>query len=175
MTESLGTESLGAAIFYVRNYSGSPIVGAKIYTSTNRITWYYRGYTSNVGMLSVTGLPTGTNYYMVSATGYNTVSGSMNITDGVTINVYMTKSLSSMSIGSMTVTSEPVGAHIYIDDAMQRSLTPATIIDIPEGDHVLVLTKDRYNDYITPVTITGGQIITVGGQTTVITANLVPI
>jgi hypothetical protein len=79
----------------------------------------------------------------------------MNIADGVVVNVYMTKSLSGMSIGNMIVTSEPVGAYIYIDDAMQRSLTPATIIDIP-GDHVLVLTKYRYNDYITPVTITGG-------------------
>lgn len=167
----------GSIKFYVRNYSGAPIVGAKVYTSINRMTWYYRGYTDSVGTLVVLGLPAGTNYYMVSATGYTTASGSTKVIDNsmVMVNVYMAKSLSSVGTGSLVVTSEPAGAYIYIDDAVQESLTPATIIDVPEGDHVLVLAKDGYSDYITPTTIVGGQIIMAGGQTTVVTASLVPI
>ena len=159
MTESLAT---GAIKFIVR-YGSSPIAGAKIYTSVNRITWYYRGYTDSVGVFIVMGLPTGINYYMVSAIGYNTASGSVNvIAPGVQVDVYMTKSLSIVSaemMGRLTITSNPEGALVYINGSMQELPTPVTIADLPEGDYALDLTKDEYG-FTTLIRIMRGQTIT---------------
>jgi hypothetical protein len=166
------TESTGTIKFVVR-YGGSPIAGAKIYTSTNRITYYYRGYTSGVGVLMATGLPSGINYYMVSAQGYNAAYGYGNVpaNGGIEIDVYMSKSLSIISadmVGNLTVISDPDGACVYINDVMQEIYTPVTISDIPEGDYILKLVKDGYEDLITPITI-------IKGQTTEITLSLTQI
>ena len=167
MTESTGT------IKFVARYGGQPIVGAKIYTSINRITWYYRGYTNSVGVLIVLGLPSGINYYMASATGYNSASGSGNVPagGGIEIDIYMTKSLSVVSadmVGNMTVISNPEGACVYINDVIQEMNTPINVTDLPEGDYILELTKDGYKDLITPVTI-------IKGQTMEITVSLIPV
>lgn len=166
------TESTGTIKFIVR-YGGSPIVGAKIYTSINRITYYYRGYTNNVGVLMAMSLPTGTNYYMVSAPGYNVSSGSGNVpaNGGIEIDVYMSKSMSIVSadiIGNLTVLSNPEGAHVYINDAIQELSAPVVVADLPEGDYILRLAKDGYEDIITPVTI-------LKGQTSEVTVNLTSI
>ena len=157
MVETLAT---GAVKFIVR-YGSSPLVGAKVYTSVNRITWYYWGYTNSVGVLIAQFVPAGLNYWMVSATGYNTASGTVNViaNSGVQVDVYMTKSLSVVStdmVGSLTVTSNPEGALVYINDSIQELPTPVTIADLPEGDYVLDLTKDEYG-LTTLVKIMRGQ------------------
>lgn len=167
MTDSTGT------IKFVARYGGSPIVGAKIYTSTNRISWYYRGYTNSVGTLMASGLPTGINYYMASATGYNAANGSGNVPANsfIEIDIYMSKSLSISSadmMGNITVISSPEGACVYINDVIQEIPTPVAIEDLPEGDYILRLTKDGYEDLITPVTI-------IKGQTMEITLYMIPI
>ncbi len=169
MTELLAT---GSIKFIVR--SGSmPVAGARVYTSINQITWYFRGTTDSIGVLMVIGIPAGLEYYMVSATGYNTARGSTNVPagGGVQIDVYLTRALSSVSVnmvGNLTVNSVPEGARVYINESMQGLPTPVTIQDLPEGDYVLRLVKDGYADLITPVTI-------MRGQTAIITVNLISI
>ena len=111
--------------------------------------------------------------YFRSATGYNISRGSTNVpaNGGVQIDVYLTRALSTVStdiVGSLTVISNPEGAWVYIDEVCQEIPTPVTISDIPEGDYILTLVKDGYEDLITPVTI-------IRGQTAEITANLIPI
>lgn len=167
MVESLAT---GAIKFIVR-YGSSPVVGAKVYTSVNRITWYYWGYTNSVGVLIAQFVPAGLNYWMVSATGYNTASGTVNViaNGGVQVDVYMTKSLSIVSadmMGSLTITSNPEGAFVYINGSMQELTTPVTIANLPEGDYVTELTKDGY-EFTTLVKV-------MRGQTATITASLTP-
>lgn len=167
MTESTGT------IKFVARYGGQPLAGVKIYTSTNRITWYPRGTTNSVGVLMALGLPAGMNYWMASEVGYNSASGSGNVpaNGGIEIDIYMTKSLSVAStdmVGNMTVISNPEGACVYINDVIQQMNTPITVTDLPEGDYVLCLTKDGYEDFITPVSI-------IKGQTAEITVSLIPV
>lgn len=156
-------EVVGAVKFIARDALRTilPIVGARVWTSVNRITWYMKGYTGSTGSLVASNMPAGINYYMVSKEGYSTASGTINVIGGTLIEkyVFMTKTLSSASqaTGSLYVTSVPEGATVYLDDVMQMTVTPATIA-IPEGDHALILTKPGYEDYATLVTISRGQI-----------------
>lgn len=55
--------------------------------------------------------------------------------------------------GSLTVTSTPSGAKVFLDGEI-RGETPLGLSDIPVGGHQLVVTKDGYSDYIEAVAVT---------------------
>jgi hypothetical protein len=56
--------------------------------------------------------------------------------------------------GSISVTSIPSGADIYLDNAY-KGFTPLTIDAVSNGNHVIVLRLDRYQDSSRTISITG--------------------
>ena len=56
--------------------------------------------------------------------------------------------------GSITVTSAPSGANIYIDN-VYKGLSPATFTGVPNGNHVVLVKLDGYQDFTRSVTVTG--------------------
>jgi len=58
--------------------------------------------------------------------------------------------------GSLSVTTTPAGAMIYID-GVQRGVSPATVPGLAPGSHTLLLKMNGYNDLPATVTITAGQ------------------
>jgi hypothetical protein len=58
--------------------------------------------------------------------------------------------------GSITVTSSPYGADIYIDN-VYKGLTPAVFGDIPNGNHVVLVKMDGYQDLSKSVTVTANN------------------
>jgi len=58
------------------------------------------------------------------------------------------------SYGRITITSIPTGGNVYVDNAY-RGLTPVTLNDIPNGDHILLLKLDGYQDFSQTVVISG--------------------
>jgi hypothetical protein len=60
------------------------------------------------------------------------------------------------TLGSLSVTTNPAGAFIFID-GVQRGVTPATIPGLSAGTHTLILKLDGYQDISTPVTIVAGK------------------
>jgi hypothetical protein len=56
--------------------------------------------------------------------------------------------------GSITVSSSPAGANIYIDN-VYKGLTPATLSGIPNGNHIILIKMDGYADFNKSVTILG--------------------
>ncbi len=62
-----------------------------------------------------------------------------------------------VAVGSISFTSTPSGAAIYIDNVLQIGTTPGTISDIAVGSHSIKLTLSGYEDYTDPaVTVTDG-------------------
>jgi hypothetical protein len=57
--------------------------------------------------------------------------------------------------GSISVSSAPSGADIYLDGAY-KGTTPATIPDVPPGSHTLKLEKYGYAEWLTSVYVTSG-------------------
>jgi hypothetical protein len=65
----------------------------------------------------------------------------------------------SAGTGSLSVTTTPSGATVFID-GVQRGISPTTIPGLAPGDHTLLLRLDGYEDLTAPVTITAGQTAT---------------
>ncbi len=60
------------------------------------------------------------------------------------------------SLGSLSVTSNPPGATIYID-GVRQGISPATIPGISPGSHTLTLKLEGYEDLTLPVSISAGS------------------
>jgi hypothetical protein len=57
--------------------------------------------------------------------------------------------------GSLTVTTTPAGAAVYIDGDF-RGLAPLVVSGIPTGSHTVLLKLEGYQDLSAPVSITAG-------------------
>jgi hypothetical protein len=55
--------------------------------------------------------------------------------------------------GQITVTSEPAGANVFLDNTL-RGITPMTIKAVPNGRHTVTLRFDGYDDAVQDVTVT---------------------
>jgi hypothetical protein len=58
------------------------------------------------------------------------------------------------SYGRILITSVPTGGNIYIDNAY-KGLTPVTLNDIPNGNHILLIKLEGYQDFSQKVVISG--------------------
>jgi len=70
------------------------------------------------------------------------------------------------SFGTLAVSSTPSGSDVYIDNSY-KGLTPVSISAVPNGNRVLLVKRDGYQDY--------SRTVTVMGDTQTISASLVPI
>lgn len=71
----------------------------------------------------------------------------------------------SVTVGSVTITSTPTGARIYIDDIDTQHITPETLPNITQGDHTYKLVLTGYRDSIGNFTITAGETTTISTVT----------
>ncbi|MBU0701810.1 PEGA domain-containing protein, partial [bacterium] len=71
-------------------------------------------------------------------------------------------------IGSLSITSVPFGANIFLDGTDTTQTTPATITDILSGTHAIRLTKSGYLDWLSTITVTSGEIQYVSGTLTML-------
>jgi hypothetical protein len=60
------------------------------------------------------------------------------------------------NLGSLSVTTTPAGAFIFID-GIQRGVSPATIPGLSAGTHTVLLKLDGYQDLSTPVMIAAAK------------------
>lgn len=60
------------------------------------------------------------------------------------------------NLGSLSVTTDPAGAIIYID-GIKQGISPATIPGLTPGSHTLLLRLDGYDDLSLPVVISAGR------------------
>jgi hypothetical protein len=62
----------------------------------------------------------------------------------------------TLAYGSITVTSSPPGADIYIDN-VYKGLSPAVFGDVPNGNHVVLAKLDGYKDLSKSVMVTANN------------------
>lgn len=66
------------------------------------------------------------------------------------------KTVAPGSLGSLSITTDPAGATVYID-GVRQGVSPATIPGIAQGSHTLTLKLEGYEDLTLPVSITAGS------------------
>ncbi|MFA5614467.1 MAG: PEGA domain-containing protein, partial [Methanoculleus sp.] len=74
--------------------------------------------------------------------------------------------------GSISVTSTPAGAAVWLDGTDTGEFTPTTLEDVPAGDHVVTLKLDGYADASRTVTVEEGETAEVDLELTTLTGSL---
>ena len=69
--------------------------------------------------------------------------------------------------GALSVTSDPAGATVSVDN-ISLGISPVTVDNIADGDHMVTLTKDGYRNYSDSIAVTAGT-------TSIVSATLVPV
>lgn len=104
---------------------------------------------------TISGLSPGSHSYTLKLTGYVDTTGSFSVTTGSTT-IVPTVTL-TQSTGSVSFTSTPSGARIFINDIDQIVYTPNTISGLSAGSYTYKLTLVGYTDATGPFSITVGQ------------------
>jgi hypothetical protein len=98
---------------------------------------------------------TGWHNVQVSKSGYQIYSTSIEVKPGATSNVYATL-VPNTQYGSISITSLPVGASLYVDTIYQ-GLTNQIVGSLAVGPHTVTLKKSGYKDFTQTVTVNNAQ------------------
>jgi hypothetical protein len=109
---------------------------------------------------TITGVSAGSHTYILRLTGYNDSTGTVTVTAGLTATVSVTLT-PIVTTGSISFSSSPSSADIYLDNVLQSAKTPATITSVSAGSHSYLLRLAGYNDSTGTVTVTAGMTATV--------------
>ncbi|MBI4777950.1 PEGA domain-containing protein, partial [Candidatus Desantisbacteria bacterium] len=134
--------------------SSSP-VGANIYLDG-----------ANKGTITpavLTGITPGTHTVKLIKNGYYPWFGTVIVAAEAT--AVVTAAMTIIIPGSISVSSSPVGANIYLDGANKGTITPAALTGIFPGTHTVKLTKNGYYNWF-------GTVIVPAEATTVVTVIL---
>jgi hypothetical protein len=132
--------------------------GADVY-----IDGSYRGITP----VTLSGLTSGSHTIVISQYGYTDYSTTATIYAEQTRTVSVTLISSSPApahTGSITITSSPSGADVYLDGTSYRGITPVTFSGLTTGSHTIRISQSGYTDYSTTATVYGGQTTKVTGS-----------
>lgn len=100
-------------------------------------------------------IPVGTHEVSVYMSGYQTWYSSLNVNEGQTS--YVNAVLQPVvTTGSLSVSSSPSGAAVYVDSIYQ-GVTSTTIGNLVPGSHSVRLTKAGYQDWTGSVSIAAGS------------------
>jgi parallel beta-helix repeat protein len=122
--------------------------GATIYVDTY-LGWSHKGKTPN----TITGVSP--DYYTIklTLTGYQDWTKKIHVAAGETARIRATLSQAS---GSISVTSSPSGATIYMDNKY-KGKTPHTITAVSPGYHIIKLALADYLDWSKEVHVAAGE------------------
>jgi len=130
-------------------YAQSSPSGAAIYMNGN-----FYGYAP----ITIPGLLPGSYSMKASLSGYTPDTRIVTVAAGQTTTYYPTLQASPQpprNTGTVTVTSNPTGAQVYVDGNYQGK-TPMTVTLYP-GSHTFRLSLSGYNDYVTTVNVNAGS------------------
>ena len=119
----------------------------------------YQGVTAG-GLLTVTVHTTATPYSVVSATksGYNTAQRTLPSVppEGEHTSVYLTLNPVQPTTGSLSISSTPSGAAVYVD-SVYYGTTPQMVTGLTPGNHLVQLTHAGYEPWSQTAGVTAGQ------------------
>lgn len=135
-------------------------VGAYIYLDGN-----YQGRTTAQGFVII-GVSPGTHTVTLKLDGYQDAATSVNVNAGQQSSVSLTLQTPGANTGSMTITSAPSGAEVYLNNAY-KGITPLTLSDLAVGSYTVSVQLQGYTEWTTTATVNAGA-------TTPVSAQLVP-
>ena len=120
--------------------------GAKVYFDGN-----YKGITPLTISLSK-----GSYNIKIIKDGYKAYAKNIDVESGGTVNV---SAVLTALKGTLSITSTPSDAEVYVDNKNTYKTTPAIINDIPLGTHTVTLKKEGYKDYTKSITVNAEETV----------------
>ena len=155
-----GTTNVYATLSAVQTYGAISVrstpSGASVYLDGN-----YQGTTP----MTISGVVKGAHMVELQKSGYYEWSGQVTVYAGQTTSVsQVLNQIPNPTTGTISVSSTPGGAYIYLDGAYE-GVTPYSgsyiIHNVGSGSHTITLKLSGYQDSTVPVTVQGGGIATV--------------
>lgn len=117
----------------------------------------YQGKTPAAGVYTISNVPVGSHTMRVALSGYQDYTTSVGVSAATTSHVTATlQPGQSTSTGSISVTSSPSGAEVYIDNAY-KGITPLTVDGVATGTHAVRVALSGYGDWATTVQVGAGS------------------
>ena len=107
--------------------------------------------------VTLTGIPAGSHTVRCSMTGYIDESEEVTVTSGQTTSLMVTLKSQGPLTGTISVSSTPTGARIYLDGTDTGYNTPRTFSGVPVGTHAVRCSMAGYTDASQSVTVTAGR------------------
>ena len=130
-----------------------PISGATV--SVGGVT----ATTNSSGYYTATNVPQGAQTVSINATGFSSVSLTVNVTAGSTVTATQqndgTYALTPVSSGQLDITTSPSGAGVYIGGVNLNTTSPNTLT-LAAASYELTISKDGYENVSQTVTIAAG-------------------
>jgi hypothetical protein len=124
----------------------------------------YQGQTTVTGPFTIANVQAGSHTVKLTMAGYQDYSTSVNVRAATTsyVNAALQPAV-AVDTGSISVSSSPTGAGIYIDDAY-KGLTPLTVDGVATGSHSVKVTLAGYQDWSTEVQVGAGSTASVSAS-----------
>ncbi|MCU0630630.1 MAG: PEGA domain-containing protein [Methanoregulaceae archaeon] len=137
----------------------APVTGSiSVSSSPNGARIYLDGAdTGYITPRTIGGVTAGAHTVRCSLTGYTNQSQSVTVSGGRTSAVKMYLVRQAPATGTLSVSSSPSGARIYLDGTDTGYTTPKTLSSISAGTHTVRCSKSGYTDQSQSVTVTAGQ------------------
>ena len=118
----------------------------------------YQGKTPTAGVYAISNVAVGSHTVRVALSGYLDYTTSVVVSGATTSHVTATLQPGQQptSTGSISVTSSPSGAEVYIDNAY-KGITPLTVDGISSGTHAVRVALAGYGDWSTTVQVGAGS------------------
>jgi hypothetical protein len=104
----------------------------------------------------IDGVPPGQHQVRVEKTGYQPWISTVQVTAGARTNV-QADLVAAPTFGTVSVTSTPTGAHIYLDGTYMGS-SPRVLSGIAQGSHLVELELAGYNEWSTRIKVVADQV-----------------
>ena len=89
------------------------------------------------------------------------IAGGAVLAGGALAVLLLQKKSSGAQIGTISVSSSPSGAKVYLDGNDTGQMTNCTLSNINAGSHTIKLTKEGYQDFQQSISVSSGQTATV--------------
>jgi hypothetical protein len=129
----------------------------------------YIGRTMVNSSLNLDTITPGEHIIALELPGYQPFSTRINVSSHLvsSVNAVLVPASVTSAKGVLSVTSDPAGAMISMDNS-SIGISPLTASDIAPGDHQVIITMEGYQNYSTSILIAAGN-------TTIVSATLLPV
>jgi hypothetical protein len=149
------------------------VVSSKPENASVTVDGNYAGRTPANSTLNLDTITPGEYTIVLSLPGYRPYSTKVTVSPNLVtlVNTTLIPVSGPGAKGALSVTSEPAGATIFVDNK-SMGISPLTVNDISVGNHVVAARMDGYDDYSTSILVSAGATRTVSATLLKVTPTL---